>query len=161
MKMRFVFLLSIIAVAFFIAAPRLVAAGGATKMVSPDSRFSIEQPNNSGQWKSNDLTVEYSYSKDQGQMDISGNVRFATYLSLGYGNLHEFRLGAIFLDENGRVIEQTGLVTNRGDLGEIAFKRKIKLPLNAVSMAFTYQGSAASSGGNGAGPISFSFYPVH
>jgi hypothetical protein len=154
-------LLSVTAVALLIVTLQIIAADAGARSVSPEYRLSIEQPRYSGQWKGYDLTVEYSYTKEQGQIDLSGNIRFATYLALGYSRLHDFRLGAIFLDENGSIVEEIGLATNRGSLDPIPFKRKINLPSNAISMAFTYQGNATSSGGNGAGDTSFSFYPIH
>ncbi len=137
----------------------IVADAGA-RSVSPEYRLSIEQARYTGPWRGYDLTVEYSYAKDQGQIDLSGNVRFATYLALGYSRLQDFHLGVVFLDEKGSVLKEIGLVTNMGSLEPIPFDRKITLPPNAVSMAFTYQGKAISSGGNGAGETSFTFYPV-
>ena len=159
MKTRFV-LSSLIAMALFIAVWHIIAAGAAAKTVSPENRLSIEEPKQSGQWKSNDLTVEYSYSKTGGQLELSGDVRFAIYLVMGYGHLDNFRLGVVFLDQNGNVLQEIGLTTNRDTLDPIHFKRTTNLPANAVSMAFTYQGKATSAGGNGAGPISFNFYPI-
>jgi hypothetical protein len=160
MKVRFLLLSSVIAAALFIASPRVIAAGATTKTVSLEDRLSIVQPKDSGQWKSNDLTVEYSYVKDQGQINLSGTVRFASYLVLGYGHLDIFRLGAVFVDENGKVVQEVGLTTDRDSFDPISFKQKINLPSNAVGIAFTYQGKATSGGGMGAGPISFTFYPM-
>ncbi len=59
-------------------------------------------------------------------MDLSGNIRFANFLTLGYSRLQDFRLGAIFLDENGKVLEEIGLATNRGSFHPIPFHRRIK-----------------------------------
>jgi hypothetical protein len=127
----------------------------------PADRLSIEQSQYSGQWKGNDLTVEYSYSKGQGQMELSGNIRFANSLILGYTRLEDFRFGAIFLDENGRVLEQIGLATNRDSFDPIPFNRRVNLPSKAVFMAFTYQGKAVEGADEGgSGVTSFWFYPV-
>jgi hypothetical protein len=161
MKTAFLFLSSAIACAFFFAAPLIVNANAGTGSVLPADRLSIEQSQYSGQWKGNDLTVEYNYSKDRGQMDISGNVRFASSLVLGYTRLEDFRLGAIFLDKNGRVLQEIGLATNRDSFDPISFNRRINLPSNAVSIAFSYQGKAiegADEGGSGL--TSFWFYPI-
>lgn len=161
MRTGLLFISSVIVAAFFILSSQIIAVDAAAKSVSPADRLSIEQPQYSGQWKSSDLTVEYSYSKQQGQMDLSGNIRFASYLANGYSNLHDFHLGAIFLDENGKVLQEIGLATNRGPLDAISFHHKVNLPSNAAFMAFSYQGNATSGGGNGAGMTSFTFYPIH
>ena len=158
MRTGLLFLPSVIAVVFFISASQIIAADAGAQSVSAADRVSIEQPRYSGQWKGNDLTVEYRYSKDQGQMDLSGNVRFSYSLIMGYTNLRNFRLGAIFLDENGKVLEETGLATNRGSLDPFPFNRRINLPSNAVFMAFSYQGTATDVGRD---KSSFWFSPIH
>ena len=158
MRTGLLFLSSVIAAAFFISASQIIAADAGAQSVSAADRLSIEQPRYSGRWKGNDLSVEYRYSKDQGQMDLSGNVRFSYSLVMGYTDLRNFRLGAIFLDENGKVLEEIGLATNRGSFDPIPFSRRINLPPNAVSMAFSYQGTATDVGRD---KTSFWFSPVH
>jgi hypothetical protein len=152
------FLAPVIAVAFFVSASWIVISDAGAQSVPPADRLSIEQPRYSGRWKGNDLTVEYRYSKDRGQMDLSGNVRFSYSLTMGYTELRNFRLGAIFLDENGKVLEEIGLAVSRGALDPIPFNRRINLPPNAVSMAFSYQGTATDVGRD---KTSFWFSPVH
>ncbi len=158
MRTGLFFLAPVIAVAFFISASPIVTSDARAQSVSASDRLSIEQPQYSGRWKGNDLTVEYSYSIDQGQMDLSGNVGFSYSISMGYTELRNFRLGAIFLDENGKVLEETGLATGRGSFDPIPFSRRLNLPPNAVSMAFSYQGTASDVGRD---KTSFWFSPVH
>jgi hypothetical protein len=67
-------------------------------------------------------------------------------------------LSAIFLDENGKVLKEIGLATNRDTLDPIPFSQRISLPLNAVFMAFSYQGVACDLG---RGRTSFWFNPIH
>ena len=162
MRTGLLFLSSVIAVAFFISASQIIAADAGAQSVSAADRLSIEQPRYSGRWKGNDLSVEYSYSKDQGQIDLSGNVRFSYSLVMGYTDLRSFQLGAIFLDENGKVLEEIGLATNRGSFDPIPFSRRINLPSNAVFMAFSYQGKAFESGNDkGGGITSFWHSPAY
>ncbi len=158
MRTGLLFLSSVFAAAFFICASQSIAADAGVQSVSAADRVSIEQPRYSGRWKGNDLTVEYHYSRDQGYMDLSGNVRFSYSLIMGYTDLRNFRLGALFLDENGKVLEETGLATNRGSFDPIPFNRRINLPSNAVFMAFSYQGTATDVGRD---KTSFWFSPIH
>jgi len=161
MSTGLVFRPSAIVVILFLAASQIISANAGTPSVLPKDRLSIEQPQYSGQWKAYDLTIEYSYSKDQGRLDLSGNVRFANYLTLGTSRLENFRLGVVFLDESCKVLQEVGLATSRGPLDPVRFSRKINLPLNAAFMAFSYQGEAIAGGGYSAGRTSFSFYPIH
>ena len=161
MKKGFLFLLFAITGTLFVATSLIVSPDAGAGSVSPADRLSITGASYSGQWKGNDLTVEYSYSRDQGQIDLSGNIRFADFMVLGYSNLMYFRLGAVFTDENGRVIKEIGLVTNRDAFEPIPFHRKISVPPNAVSMAFSYDGKAVESGNDGgSGLTAFWHYPI-
>jgi hypothetical protein len=153
MKRGFLFLSSAIAGVLFIAALQFIGADAGALSVSPADRLSIEQPQYSGKWKGNDLAVEYSYSKDQGQMDLSGKVLFSYSMVMGYSRMEDFRLAVIFLDENGRVLKETGLATNAGSFDPISFHNRINLPSNAVFMAFSYQGRAYDTGSNSGGGI--------
>ena len=160
MKPGFLFRLSVIVSALFAAGLQISAAAG---FVAPADRLSIPQPHVSAVWKGQDLTVNYTYSAEQGQMELSGNIRFSDSMSMGFALLHDFRLSVIFLDQNGRVLEQKVLATNRGGFDPIPFKTRLTLPPGAVSMAFSYQGQAvdSASGGGGGGFNSFWYSPVH
>jgi hypothetical protein len=96
-------------------------------------------------------------------MDLTGDVRFIDAFRLGFTVLDEFRLSAVFLDENGRVLESKGLLTNRGSLDDIPFHVTLRPPSSAVSMAFSYAGKAHEGGrDSGAGSLtSFWFDPVN
>ncbi len=126
--------------------------------VAPADRLSIDQPQFSGQWKGPYVTVQYKYIRGQGNIDLSGAVTFAYTMVMGYTLLDNFRIGAIFLDKNGRVLKETGLATDRDSFEAIHFDKVINLPFNAVFMAFDYQGEA---GGSHSGPTSFWFYPIN
>lgn len=160
MKPGFLFRLAVIVSALFVVGVQSSSAAG---FVPPADRLSIAESRSSAVWKGQDLTVKYTYSADQGQMELSGNIRFADSMSMGFALLHDFRLSVIFLDQNGRVLEQKGLVTNRGGFDPIPFKARLTLPPGAVSMAFSYQGQAvdSASGGGGGGFNSFWYSPVH
>ena len=159
MKRFSILLSSVITVASFIIATQFIASGAGVKTVSAPDRLSIEQAASSGQWQGKDISLEYKYSKNKGNLELSGTVRFAMYLAMGYSRLENFRLTAMLLDPDGRVLQETGLVTNRGSFNPVSFSQAINLPANAVSVAFSYQGTGIESGTGGI--TSFSYYPVH
>jgi hypothetical protein len=165
MKMAARFLLSLIASILCIAGLQIAVRGAGAKIVPTAPRLPITQPGESGRWEGPDLTVEYGYTRHNRQMDLSGSVRLADSLRLGFTLLRDFHLDVVFFDERGGVIESNALVTitNRGSLDAIAFQARLGLPPNAVSMAFGYRGEAAGGGGSGAGSgiTSFWFNPVH
>lgn len=157
MKMPSCFLLSLIALVLCFAGLQISANTASAGFVPPADRLSIAEPSYSGLWKGPDLSVEYRYSRDQGKIDLSGKVRFA-YFWIGYTDLENFQLRAVFLDEKGRVLASDGMVTNRDSFESIPFHRTLKLPSSAVFMAWSYEGLA---GGGGNGHTSFWFYPIY
>ena len=161
MKMPSRFLLFLSASILCIASSQITADSASKGLVAPEKRLSIAQSRYSGQWKGPDLTVTYRYSRDQGQMDLTGSVSFADSLRLGYSLLRDFRLSLIFLDENGRVLGSNVLVTNRGSFDAIPFHVTLRQPSSAVSMTFRYQGEAIESGRSGTGGVtSFWYGPI-
>ncbi len=162
MKKGLLFFLFVIATALPIAGSHPPLAGAAAGYVPPPDRLSVTRPAYTGKWKADDLSVKYSYSRNQEQIDLSGKVRFSYSLVMGYTLLDNFNLSAVILDENGRVLEQTGLVTDLGSLDPIPFHRRFKLPPGAAYIAFSYQGTVSDSGGgDGADTTNFWHDPIH
>lgn len=139
----------------FLTVGLLVAGTAHSGHVKRADRFSLSRPRFSGQWKGPDLTVGYSYSRDENRIDLSGKVVFANFLLYGYTVLQYFQISAIFTDEHGNVLESKGLATDHGGFDQIPFHTTLKLPSGADSIAFSYQGLAEG------GHTSFWFYPIY
>jgi hypothetical protein len=122
-----------------------------TAVVSQEDRVAIPQGNETGTWRGKDLSVNYRYSREAGQIDLSGTVNFEEHMTLGYVLLNDFRLSAIFTNEKGRIIETKGLATDRGSIGPIPFRVRLSVPVSASAMSFSYQGTAIEGGNDGGG----------
>lgn len=153
---------SLILLSTIVLALQIIGADAKAHYVWAEDRLSIAQSQDSVTWEGRDLSVAFSYSKYQGQWDVSGTIEFSFSMIMNYSSLQNFQLAVIFVDENGRVLEETGLATGRGSFDPISFHRQISLPAKTAFIAFHYQGTAIASGHHGGGgPTSFWFYPVH
>lgn len=161
MKMRFLIAISIAALTLVAVACRASGFYSQTGIVSIEDRVAIPPGQNTGAWNGRDLSVEYRYSREQSSMDLSGAVEFAFFMTNGYSALHDFRLSAIFLDGNGKVLNTQGITTQRGDLEPIPFRKRVVVPASAAFMSFSYQGSAIDGGTHAGGSKYFWYYPVH
>jgi hypothetical protein len=134
-------------------------------VVPEDARITIvEGETVSGQWETPDLLMNYQYTKDQNQMNVSGRIQFAGRIENNFPVIQYFHMDAIFLDSEGRVLEMKGLTSYppsySGD--PITFKNLIMLPAGTVSVAFSYRGEARSSGvDDEGGNMYFWEYPIH
>jgi len=121
-----------------------------------------KQGQQSGQFNAPDLTVNYTYVRTGGDMQLTGKVQFGMTIQANYAVVQTFQLGLALADAQGNVLEQQGLTTaydnNVGDT--INFSKSVVVPPQTASMAFTYTGQAYAAGSGGPDPTNFSFYPI-
>jgi hypothetical protein len=163
MKIGYISVVVAVGLVFLVTGCQTVNSYSGTGIVAPEKRVAIPEGSDAGKWQGNDLWVEYKYSRSQGTMDLSGTVHFADSMIYNADQVHDFQLSVILVDEKGNVLDSHGLATGRGDLDPIPFRIKLTFPASAVSMAFSYRGTALSSGDSegGGGTSHFWEYPVH
>ncbi len=157
MKAGFSFAVLII---LFMAGASKVHGQGQT--LNPASQIVLSaQGQQSGQFNAPDLTVNYTYVRTGGDMQLTGNIQFGMTIQANYAVVQTFQLGLALADAQGNVLGQQGLTTafasNVGDT--INFSKSVAVPPQAASMAFTYTGQAYAAGPGGPDPTNFYFYP--
>ncbi len=120
----------------------------------------------SGIYKNEDLNMAYKLVRNQGQLSISGTVRFADRIMMGFAIVQVFHLDAILVDPQGKVLNMTGLTSasavNILYDGSIDFSRTMTLPPNTAALAFSYGGIALSGGsGEDSDRMDFWDYPLY
>jgi hypothetical protein len=164
--MRKLFLpgLVILSLALFIPAcqsPGMLPLGSG--VVSPENRIALAPGGGSGAWQGQDLSVDYRYSMNQSNLELSGTADFASNMTTNFTFINDFQLSVLFFDQSGKVLENRGLATDRGSLDPVHFRTRIALPPGTAGMAFAYQGTALATGddeGGGGGLTAFWQYPV-
>jgi len=144
----------LLVVVFLLTSCQGFTQGMQTGIVPPENRADISMDKGKGVWQGRYLSVDYSYSRGSGNIDLAGAVQFEDSLALGFTVLHDFRISARFLDANGRVLETRPITTDRGSFSPIPFRKTMSIPSSAVAMSFTYEGTAIESGGDDGGGIS-------
>ena len=166
MKRLFLLFALIVLPIFAIAGCQSMSPMSGGGIVYPQDRVSLDTGPNVGSWRGDDVTVDYSFSRGQHDMDISGTAWFNDHMTTNYTFLRDFQLSAIFTDRDGRVLGSQGLATNRGNLDPTPFRARLVPPAGTAEIAFAYTGTAFSTGGSddgggGGGPNSFWQYPIH
>ena len=160
--MRVTFLIAVLMASLTLVSIDCQAFGSYAKtgIVPSEERVPIQSGQSTGAWKGRDLSVDFHYSRGQNSMDLSGRVEFAFFMTNGYTVLHDFRLTAVFLDENGRVLNTEAITTQRGDLDPFPFHKTVVVPPGAAFISFGYQGEAIDGGHGNGGAKYFWYYPV-
>jgi len=119
------------------------------------------QGQQSAQFNAPDLTVNYTYVRSGGNMQLTGNVQFGMTIQANYAIVQTFQLGLALADAQGNVLGQQGLATSydHNVSDTINFSTSVAVPAQTASMAFTYTGQAYEEGSGGPDPTNFYFYP--
>ena len=135
---------------------------GQGKTLNPANQIALNaQGQQSGQFNAPDLTVNYTYVRTGGEMQLTGDVQFGMTIQANYSVVQSFQLGLALADAQGNVLAEQGVTTgfdnNVGDT--INFSKSVVVPPQTASMAFTYTGQAYASGRGGSDPTNFWFSP--
>ena len=124
----------------------------------------VESGARSGQYNTEDLRIDYEYSRSGNKLSISGSIYFEDRIIYSFLRIEQFHADLIFVDAGGRALEAQGLTTSsfsKADSG-LTFSRDVAIPANAASLSFSYSGTAKSGHrdrGAGGG-MYFSDYPA-
>jgi hypothetical protein len=117
-----------------------------------------------GQWETRDVRVNYTYSRDADQLDVSGRLKFADQIAYNFANIMYFNLRLFLLNDQGTVLHSTGVATSAtfADAQDaLSFNKSLQLPPGTVAIAFGYTGEARGTGDmEDAGTTSFFHSPV-
>ncbi|MEN6436972.1 MAG: hypothetical protein ABFD97_00145 [Syntrophobacter sp.] len=129
--------------------------------IAPDDQVAFSADQGAGTWKGRDLEVQFNYSPKQ-RDNFSGVVQLGSNIVYNFSSLRDFQLSVFFVDTSGKILGNQAVVTNRGNFDPIPFRTQLIVPPNTTAIAFSYQGTALSSGNDdGGGLTSFWHYPVH
>ena len=114
-----------------------------------------------GQYSTNYLKINYSYTRVGNNFNVSGTVLFSSMVQNLWTEIQGFYLGLVFADSQGQVLEEHGLdvAGNTSNVGSpLNFKGSFSIPPGTKYMAFKCNGQAL---GTGAGsPTSFWTDPI-
>ena len=137
---------------FGLAACRGGLHGRRGLVVSPEDRIELlEGGPHSGRFATSEFEVLYRYSKTFDSLEMSGNVRWEESFTTGFTTLERFYLRIHFLNPEGEVLQSRTIVTApfMTMFQDLKFKHHLKLPADAVAMAFSYRGRGVADGWRG------------
>jgi hypothetical protein len=131
------------------------------ELVAEENRVPLQSGGpHSGVWDTDDLVVQYRYTRQGGTLGIAGDIEFVGGAAR-FQIVKKFRLSLYFLDGSGRILEQA-LLFGAGGGRHIrlwSFDKEMQPPPDTRSMTFGYSGVVRGTG-RGASPWSFWKTPI-
>jgi hypothetical protein len=115
----------------------------------------------SGQYKTDELTIDYLYVRKGDDLSISGTVRFNYSMGGNFSTVNTFILALVLADARGTILAQQGLTTanDHGVTDPINFKTTMIIPYQTEIVSFSYTGAASGIGSAGS-PSTFWHNPA-
>lgn len=101
-----------------------------------------------GSWQTEDVSINYQYTKDVDNFKISGLIDFDESLKANYNRLDDFMLRIYFVNSENKIIGNLPVspFTFFDRIEETSFKRNVVLPPDTHAMVFSYSGSVSEGG---------------
>ena len=114
-----------------------------------------------GQYRTDDLTMDYQYTRTGDSLKISGVIQFGTSMRGLFLTLRTFNLTLLLADSQGKVLGEKPLTTASSEklASPQTFSTTIVLPPQTALAAFSYSGQVSGPGKDGS-PSSFWHAPI-
>ena len=121
------------------------------KTADQKSRIALNGGSHNGVWQTDDLAVNYSYSRKPNSLRISGDVNLSDKLKDASNIVQTFFLQVNFLNANGQVLDTKELAVAgyREMITKWDFDHNFELPARTSAMAFSYTGQMGEGAGEG------------
>jgi len=105
-------------------------------------------------WKTEDLSITYSYHKEADRLKFSGLIDFDDSLKYNFTRLDDFDLWIHFLDAENIILSSQDLSPQSFyfEIVEIPLEIDFTLPPGTRSISFSYEGFASEGGSNRSDP---------
>jgi hypothetical protein len=127
----------------------------------PDRIGFVKTGQQSGQFTDGYATVNYNCTVNGNSMRMSGVVQFSPAIVGNFRTIQSFQISLVLGNSQGRVLTQQGLsaAVENSVSSPVDFNTTVPLPLQAATMAFSYNGTAYGGVGSDS-PTSFWADPV-
>jgi hypothetical protein len=104
----------------------------------------LEDGNQQGVWKTNELAIKYQYQNTFEVLNISGTIEMVGGFNIGFRDINQLAVYLLFLDNQGIVIDNSLIyaVGNHHsiDIIPMLFEKTIPIPEGTKTISFAYDG---------------------
>jgi len=125
----------------------------------PDYVIQLQQGDQQGVWKTNELALNYKYHMTPETLKLHGSVDMVGGFYIGFSSTDRLVVQLLFLDNTGTVIDDVVLYSadykHQIHMFPMNFDKTFPIPENTSAISFTYDGKLVAGGGNTATNIMF------
>jgi hypothetical protein len=125
----------------------------------PDLGIQLQQGDQLGVWKTNELALNYKYHMTPEILKIHGAVDLDGGFISGFTSIDRLVVQLLFLDNQGTVLDDVVLYSadykHQIHMFPMNFDKKIPIPDKTTAISFGYDGRLLGGGGNTATSIMF------
>jgi hypothetical protein len=141
---------------------RLFSYKGAT-IAQPDHMIQLQQGDQQGIWKTNELALKYHYQMTSDTLKLSGTVNLLGGFATGFSSVDRLVVQLLFLNNQGTVIDNVILYSadnhHPTDFIPMNFDRTVPIPADTRALSFTYDGLLLDGGDDGSTAVSIWNFP--
>lgn len=132
------------------------------KTAEEKSRITLQDGSHQAEWKTKDVSAQYSYSRNSDNFQISGQVELGPGLKASSEIVQSFIFQVNFLNAGDIVLDTKDLaIANyRKPFMKWHFDKSFRLPTGTTAIAFSYNGAMGSDRPRESGEP-FWHYPFH
>ena len=133
------------------------------KITQKNLMFLLQDGNQQGVWKTNELAIKYQYQLTSETLKIAGTTELLGGFATGFSWIKHFAVYLLFLDGQGIVVENI-LIYSAGSYRSIdtipmEFEKTIPVPEGTRTISFAYDGELTEAGADDHASYSIWFSP--
>jgi hypothetical protein len=113
------------------------------KVTQQNLMVQLQEGNQQGVWKTNELAIKYQYQMTPEALKIDGTIELVGGFAIGFNFLNDLSVNLLFLDNQGNVIKNSLVYLGSNNLTipiPIRFERTVPIPEGAQTFSFAYDG---------------------
>jgi len=122
----------------------------------------LQDGNQQGEWKTNELAVKYQYRMSPETLNIAGTIELVGGFATGFSYIRHLVVYLLFLDDQGIVIENVLIYAGQNNITmqiPMGFESKIPIPEETRSISFAYDGELGDPGHDGGASYNIWYSP--
>ncbi|MFH0994653.1 MAG: hypothetical protein V1844_04045 [Pseudomonadota bacterium] len=132
------------------------------KVTQPNLMVMLQDGDQQGEWKTNELSIKYQYRMTPETLMIAGTTELLGGFAIGFRSIRHLAVYLLLLDNQGNVIENALVYAGQNNLSipiPMLFEKTMPIPEGTQAISFAYDGELMDSGDDDGTSYNIGFSP--